>query len=149
MKYILLLFLVTFNTWSFEVPKPYESGDNSGENKRDRLDRMEKYIGNFSSILSEIKTKLEKQTDGTKLTEQILALEKGQKSLTEEFANFRNDEFKRLQLKVDFVDKEKVEKIIDRFNLYKSDTDRKINILKESIKELEALVKTVDSPYKK
>ena len=97
----------------------------------------------------ENKIELEKQTDGTKLTEQILALEKGQKSLTEEFANFRNDEFKRLQLKVDFVDKEKVEKIIDRFNLYKSDTDRKINILKESIKELEALVKTVDSPYKK
>jgi archaellum component FlaC len=149
MTKIILILFTTLSTLAFDVPPPYKSGDNTGENKLDRLERMEKYIGKFSSILSEVKSKLEKQSDGDKVLEKLKMLEETQKSLSEELNNFKENDFKRLKLKVDFVDKEKVEKLIDRFNLYKSDTDRKINVLKESIKEIEALVKTVDSPYKK
>ncbi|WP_127717628.1 hypothetical protein [Halobacteriovorax sp. HLS] len=147
-KFFISLCLIV-NTFAFEVPPPYESGANSGENKLDRLDRVESYLNSMSSILGEIKTKLNDKESGGKLMEKLKEVEEGQKQLADEFKSFKQDEFKKLELRVDFIDKDKVEKIIDRFNLYKSDTDRKISVLKESIKELEALVRTVDSPYKK
>ena len=145
--FIFLLFVSSIN--AFEVPPPYASGANSGENKLDRLDRVEGYLNSMSSILSEIKTKLNDKESGGKLMEKLKEIEEGQKQLSDEFKGFKENEFKKLELRVDFIDKDKVEKIIDRFNLYKSETDRKIGVLTESIKELEALVRTVDSPYKK
>lgn len=149
MKKIFISLCFAFSSIAFEVPPPYESGANSGENKLDRLDRVESYLNSMSSILGEIKTKLNDKESGGKLLEKLKEVEEGQKQLADEFKSFKDDEFKKLELRVDFIDKDKVEKIIDRFNLYKSDTDKKISILQESIKELEALVRTVDSPYKK
>lgn len=149
MKKIILAIILIQNTWSFDVPPPYKSGDNSGENKLERIDRMEVYLNSMSGVLNEIKTSMKSSKENTELMEKIAKLETDQKALKENFEDFKMNEFKRLDLKVKFIDKEKVEKIIDRFNVYKSDTDRKIDILKESIKEIEALVKTVQSPYKK
>jgi hypothetical protein len=149
MKLILCIFIVAQSSWSFDVPPPYKSGDNSGENKLERIDRMEKYLNSMSSILKDVKSSMDKNKGSAKILEKLTKLEENQKSLKENFEQFKTNEFKRLELKVKFIDDEKVEKLIDRFNLYKSDTDRKIDVLKESIKEIEALVKTVQSPYKK
>ena len=146
-KLLLVTILLIQSSWSFEVPPPYKGGEN-GVNKLERIDRIEKYLTSMTSVLKDIKSSMKSSKADSELLEKLTKLETDQKALKEKFDDFKSDEFKKLDLKVKFIDKEKVEKLIERFNLYKSDTDRKIDVLKESLKEIEALVKTVQSPYK-
>lgn len=127
----------------------FKPGDNSGKNKLERIESVEKHLVKMDSLFKDLKEKVEKSNGNKDLVKKVDEITKNQKKILNDIQVIKNDEISRLKKKVEFIDNQKVEKLIEKFNLYINKTDNKLKILQESLKEIDEQLKTVDSPLRR
>ncbi len=140
--YLLLLWTHLSFSQEFEVK------ENSGLNKLERITSIETYMVKMDSTVKALQAELKKSEDPKKLLKLIDELTKSQDQLKKEVEGLRTTELAQLKKDIEFVDQEKVEKLIDKFIKYQEDTDKRIKLLEESLKEINGQLKRVDSPFK-
>ncbi|PIK15899.1 hypothetical protein [Halobacteriovorax sp. JY17] len=126
----------------------FEVKENSGLNKLERITSIETYMVKMDSTVKALQAELKKSEDPKKLLKLIDELTKSQEQLKKEVEGLRTTELAQLKKDIEFVDQEKVEKLIDKFVKYQEDTDKRIKLLEESLKEINGQLKRVDSPFK-
>lgn len=126
----------------------FELKENSGLNKLDRINSIERHIISVDKTIKDIKKNLNDKPDLKGFKKLMEELSKSQKAIKSDIDSLRTDELTQLKKDIQFIDEEKVEKLIDKFLKYQEDSDKRIKLLEESLKEINGQLKRVDSPYK-
>ncbi len=135
-----LLFLLLVLSLS-EIP-PYHSTENVGQNKKERIDSVEKYLIDLSQSLREMDTKIDENAKKVKgLEESVKDTLKELRSLTDKKEQASIDDKKTLVSKEARVDKSEMDKIREDILFLKNKDIEKLKIdfdeLRELVKRLE------------
>ncbi|OUR97809.1 hypothetical protein A9Q84_06305 [Halobacteriovorax marinus] len=126
----------------------FKLGDNSGKNKLERIESLEKHLVQMNTMLRELKQNVDNSGKDKDLKKKVDDLTQKQKQILVDVEDLKSNQVPNLKKKVEFIDVEKVEKIIEKFNLYKEETDKKLKVLQDSLKEIDEQLKSVGSPIK-
>lgn len=124
----------------------FEVKENSGLNKLERINSIETYMVKMESSLNSLKkelTKTEKSKDYSKVFEELKA---SQEKIKEDIESLKTGELTQLKKDINFLDQEKVEKLIDKFVKYEEKTEKRIKFLEATIKDIYGQLNTVATP---
>jgi len=127
----------------------FEPKQNSGQNKLERINSIERHIVSVDKTIQDLKKLISDKPDLKGFKKLIEDLSKTQKSIKSDIDSLRTEELTQLKKDIEFIDQEKVEKLIDKFVKYQEDSDKRLKLLEESLKEINGQLKSVDSPIKK
>ena len=113
MKYIVSYLVISL--FSNSLAQGFEAKENSGLNKLERINSVETYMVKMDATIKTMKSELKNLQGPSKLKELVDSLSRNQESLKNEIEQIRTVDISQLQSDIEFVDKEKVEKLIDKF----------------------------------
>jgi organic radical activating enzyme len=123
--------------------------ENEGLSKLERINSLESYILKMESAIGLLSGEVAKIDTSEKLSKSIEELSSSHKKIKKELETLRTSEISQLRKDLEFVDQQKVEKLIDKVVKYQEDTDKRIKFLEDSLKEVHSKVNTVSTPKEK
>ncbi len=133
--------------WS-SIGQEFEVKENSGLNKLERINSIEKHIVSVDKTIQDLKKHLDDRPDFKGLKNLIEDLSITQKLIKSDVDSLRSEDISQLKKDIEFIDQQKVEKLVEKFIKYQEDSEKRIKLLEESLKEINEQIKRVDSPIK-
>lgn len=126
----------------------FQVKENAGYNKLERINSIESHIVKVDQNLKSLEKTIKDLKGRDSATKIIKEIQENQKKIQNDLNSLRSEELAQLKRDIEFVDQEKVEKLIDKFVEYQENTNKRIKLLEDSLKEIDGQLKRVDSPVK-
>ncbi len=126
----------------------FQVKENAGYNKLERINSIESHIVKVDQNLKSLEKTIKDLKGRDSATKIIKEIQENQKKIQSDLNSLRSEELAQLKRDIEFVDQEKVEKLIDKFVEYQENTNKRIKLLEDSLKEIDGQLKRVDSPVK-
>ncbi|WP_417336407.1 hypothetical protein [Halobacteriovorax marinus] len=143
MKFIILFLVVQLS-----FGQEFQVKENAGYNKLERINSIESHIVKVDQNLKSLEKTIKDLKGRDSATKIIKEIQENQKKIQSDLNSLRSEELAQLKRDIEFVDQEKVEKLIDKFVEYQENTNKRIKLLEDSLKEIDGQLKRVDSPVK-
>ncbi|CBW26770.1 hypothetical protein BMS_1955 [Halobacteriovorax marinus SJ] len=143
MKFIILFLVVQLS-----FGQEFQVKENAGYNKLERINSIESHIVKVDQNLKSLEKTIKDLKGRDSATKIIKEIQENQKKIQNDLNSLRSEELAQLKRDIEFVDQEKVEKLIDKFVEYQENTNKRIKLLEDSLKEIDGQLKRVDSPVK-
>ncbi|ATH08113.1 hypothetical protein BIY24_09170 [Halobacteriovorax marinus] len=143
MKFIILFLVVQLS-----FGQEFQVKENAGYNKLERINSIESHIVKVDQNLKSLEKTIKDLKGRDSATKIIKEIQENQKKIQSDLNSLKSEELAQLKRDIEFVDQEKVEKLIDKFVEYQENTNKRIKLLEDSLKEIDGQLKRVDSPVK-